>query len=76
MKEDDECLLTAIPDLHGPSSPQILVSYVRTKYVAVQKHVLVKVPLRVHYGNIAQGCGREDNIAWGKPECYICLKTT
>jgi len=43
MKEDDESLLTAIPDLHRPSSPQTLVSYVWTKYAAAQKYVLAKV---------------------------------
>jgi len=27
-------------------------------------------------GNIAQGRGREANIARGEAECYICLETT
>jgi len=27
-------------------------------------------------GNIAQGRGREANVAQGEAKCYICLETT
>ena len=42
-------------------------------------HVLVNVPLRVHYGNYwTKGCGREANTARASAasECCIRLETT
>ena len=39
-------------------------------------YILVKAPPLVQYGKIAQGRGRETNIARGIAECYIRLETT